>query len=52
MEGKDEAVAVLLVVDKDTRDALERSNHLTPERLLLVDAILTLPEMSLENKTR
>ncbi|KAG9229421.1 hypothetical protein BJ875DRAFT_537715 [Amylocarpus encephaloides] len=40
------------VVDEDTRDALERSDHLTPEHLLLIDAILTLPETSLENESR
>ncbi|KAL5325401.1 hypothetical protein ACEPPN_006526 [Leptodophora sp. 'Broadleaf-Isolate-01'] len=40
------------VVDEDTRDALERSEQLTPEHLLLIDAILTLPETSLENETR
>jgi hypothetical protein len=40
------------VVNEDTRDALERSNQLTPEHLLLIDAILTLPETSLENETR
>ena len=40
------------VVDEETRDALERSDQLTPEHLLLIDAILTLPETSLENETR
>jgi hypothetical protein len=40
------------VVDEDTRDALERSDQLTPEHLLLIDAILTLPETSLENESR
>lgn len=32
------------VVDEDTRGALERSDQMTPEQLLLIDAILTLPE--------
>jgi hypothetical protein len=40
------------VVDKDTRDALERSDQMTPEHLLLIDTILTLPETSLENENR
>ena len=40
------------VVDEDTRDALEQSDQLTPEHLLLIDAILTLPETSLENESR
>ena len=40
------------VVDEDTRDALERSDQMTPEHLLLIDAILTLPETSLENENR
>jgi len=39
-------------VVEDTRDALERSDQLTPEHLLLIDAILTLPETSFENKSR
>lgn len=38
-----------LVVDEDTRGALERSEQMTPE-YLLIDAILTLPETSLENE--
>jgi len=38
------------VVDEDTRDALERSDQITPEHLCLIDAILTLPETSLENE--
>jgi hypothetical protein len=41
-----------LVVDEDTRGALERSDQMTPEHLLLIDAILTLPETSIENETR
>lgn len=40
------------VVDEDTRDALEQSDQLPPEHLLLIDAILTLPETSLESETR
>jgi len=40
------------VVDEDTRDALERSDQVTPEHFLLIDAILTLPETSLENENR
>ncbi|KAG9236200.1 hypothetical protein BJ875DRAFT_503499 [Amylocarpus encephaloides] len=40
------------VVDEDTRDVLERSGQLTPEHLLLIDAILTLPETSLKNESR
>jgi hypothetical protein len=40
------------VVDEETRDALERSDQLTPEHLILIDAILTLPETSVENETR
>ena len=38
------------VVDKDTRGALERSDQMTPEQLLLIDAILTLPETSPEKE--
>ena len=38
------------VVDKDTRGALERSDQMTPEQLLLIDAILTLPETSPERE--
>ncbi|KAH8587036.1 hypothetical protein B0O99DRAFT_699067 [Bisporella sp. PMI_857] len=38
------------VVDEDTRDALAQSDQVTPEHLLLIDAILTLPETSLENE--
>lgn len=40
------------MVDEDTRDALTRLDHLTPEHLLLIDAILTLPETSFENESR
>jgi hypothetical protein len=40
------------VVDEDTRGALERSEQITPEYLLLIDAILILPETSLENENR
>jgi hypothetical protein len=38
------------VVDEDTRGALERSDQMTPEQLLLIDAILTLPKTSLEKE--
>ncbi|KAH6667257.1 hypothetical protein B0J14DRAFT_603092, partial [Halenospora varia] len=38
------------VVNEDTRDAFERSDQMTPEHLCLIDAILTLPETSLENE--
>jgi hypothetical protein len=38
------------VVDEDTRGALERSDQMTPEQLLLIDAILTLPETSSEKE--
>jgi hypothetical protein len=41
-----------LVIDKDTRSALERSDHITPEYLYLIDTILILPETLLENKYR
>jgi hypothetical protein len=38
------------VVDEDVRGALERSDHMSPEQLLLIDAVLTLPETSLERE--
>jgi hypothetical protein len=38
------------VVDKDTRGILERSDQMTPEQLLLIDAILMLPETLLEKE--
>ena len=38
------------VVDEDTRGALERSDQMTPEQLLLIDVILTLPEATLEKE--
>jgi hypothetical protein len=38
------------VVDEDTRGALERSDQMTPEQLLLIDAILTLPETTFERE--
>ena len=38
------------VVDEDTRSALEGSDQITPEQLLLIDAILTLPETSTEKE--
>ncbi|KFY46137.1 hypothetical protein V494_00595 [Pseudogymnoascus sp. VKM F-4513 (FW-928)] len=40
------------VVDEDVRGALERSDHMTPEQLLLIDAVLTLPETSLERENQ
>jgi hypothetical protein len=38
------------VIDKNVQNALERSDYMTPEHLLLMDAILTLPETSLEKE--
>lgn len=38
------------VVDEDTQGALERSNHMTLEQLLLIDAILTFPKTTLEKE--
>lgn len=38
------------VVDAEVRVVLERSDVMTPEQLLLIDAILTLPETSLEKE--
>jgi hypothetical protein len=38
------------VVDEDTRGALERLEQMTPEQLLLIDAILTLPETTFEKE--
>ena len=38
------------VVDEDVRGALERSDHMTPKQLLLIDAVLTLPKTSLERE--
>jgi hypothetical protein len=38
------------VVDEDVRNALERSDYMTLEHLLLIDAILTLPETSLKKE--
>jgi hypothetical protein len=38
------------VVDEDTRGALERSDQMTPEQLLLIDTILTLPETTFEKE--
>jgi hypothetical protein len=40
------------VVDEDTLDTLERSDRLALEYLLLIDAILTLPETSFEYESR
>jgi hypothetical protein len=38
------------VVDEETQSALERSDQMTPEQLLLIDAILTLPETTMEKE--
>jgi hypothetical protein len=38
------------VIDEDVRGALERLDHMTPEHLLLIDAVLTLPGTSLERE--
>jgi hypothetical protein len=38
------------VVDEEVRSALERSDYMTSERLILIDAILTLPETSVEKE--
>ncbi len=50
LTASDSYLAKWLVVDEDVRGALERSDHMTPERLLLIDAVLTLPETSLERE--
>jgi hypothetical protein len=36
------------VVDEEVRGALERSDNMTPEHLRLIDAIMTLPETTLD----
>jgi hypothetical protein len=41
-----------LVVEEDTCRALERLEEITPEHLLLIDAVLTLPKTSFENEMR
>jgi cell division protein ZapA (FtsZ GTPase activity inhibitor) len=38
------------IVDKDVRNILERSDYMTLEHLFLINAILTLPETSLEKE--
>jgi hypothetical protein len=38
------------VVDEDVRGALEGSQNMTAEQLLLIDAIMTLPETSLDKE--
>ncbi len=38
------------VVDEEMQSVLERSDYMTPEYLLLIDAVLTLPETSLEKE--
>ena len=40
------------VINEDTLDVLEQSDQLIPEYLLLIDAILILPETFLESETR
>ena len=45
-----EQQVVGLVINEDMLKALERSEQMTPEHLLLIDAILTLPKTSLENE--
>jgi hypothetical protein len=41
-----------LVIDKDTRNILEQSDHITLEYLYLIDIILILPKILLKNKYR
>ncbi|CAG8976664.1 hypothetical protein HYALB_00002180, partial [Hymenoscyphus albidus] len=38
------------VVHEETREALQRSDQMTPEQLLLIDSILNLPETTLEKE--
>ena len=38
------------VVDEDTRGALEQSDEMTRKQLLLINAILTLPETTFEKE--
>jgi hypothetical protein len=38
------------VVDEEVLGALERSDYITPEQLNLIDAVLTLPETSIEKE--
>jgi hypothetical protein len=38
------------MVDEDVRSVLKRSNYMTPEHFLLINAILTLPKTSLKKK--
>lgn len=38
------------VVDEEVRGALERSDNMTPEHLRIIDAIMTLPETSLQRR--
>ncbi|KFZ23392.1 hypothetical protein V502_02134 [Pseudogymnoascus sp. VKM F-4520 (FW-2644)] len=38
------------VIDKDVWGAPERPDHMTPEHLLLINAVFTLPETSLERE--
>jgi len=38
------------VVDEEVRSAFEKSDYMTPEQFILIDAILTLPETSPEKE--
>jgi hypothetical protein len=38
------------MVDEEMRSALKRFDYMTSERLILIDAILTLPETSVEKE--
>jgi hypothetical protein len=38
------------VVNKETRGALERSDQITPEQLLLINVILTLPKTTFKKE--
>jgi hypothetical protein len=38
------------MVDEKMRNALKRSDYITPEQFILVNAILTLPETSMKKK--
>jgi hypothetical protein len=38
------------VVDEEVRSVLKRSKDITPEHLILIDAIMTLPETSIEKE--
>jgi hypothetical protein len=38
------------VIDEEVRSVLKRSKDITPEHLILIDAIITLPETSIEKE--